>query len=112
MRRTALLTALFLLPLLQAPPTWAGPLEDAKVTGEIGERYDGYLGVRRDDAPASVRTLVKDINAKRKAEYAEVAKRNGIDVEEVGVIAGRKLVRRAEPGEWVMSPKGKWVQVK
>ncbi len=106
------LTALLLIGLiLPLAPVWAGPLEDAKANGQIGERSDGYVGIRVEEAPQDVQALVADINAKRKLEYEKVAERNAIDIEEVGVVAGRKLIRRAKPGEWVRSPKGKWVQI-
>ncbi|MCZ6781924.1 MAG: YdbL family protein [Proteobacteria bacterium] len=111
MRRVRLAAWLLLLILLPLAPVWAGPLEDAKASGQIGERSDGYLGIRGKEAPPDIRALVADINAKRALEYEKVAKRNAIDIEEVGVVAGRKLIRRAKPGEWVRSPKGKWVQI-
>ncbi len=96
------LALLVTLPLAAA----AGPLEDAKRAGHIGEKFDGYLAVVDSSAPASAASLVKSINDKRKAKYAEVAAGNGLEVSQVAAVSGEKLLGRAKPGEFVMQ-KGK-----
>jgi uncharacterized protein len=89
-------------------PAQAGPLEDAKAAGLVGERIDGYLGVVDSGAPANVRSLVDQINAERRARYAEIAQKQGAPVEAVAQIAGTKLIERAGPGEYVMGASGQW----
>ena len=86
----------------------AGPLEDAKAAGLVGERIDGYLGVVGSSAPADVAQLVKQVNAEREAKYADIAQKQGAPVAAVAQIAGTKLIERAGPGEYVMGADGRW----
>ena len=86
----------------------AGPLEDAKVQGLVGERIDGYLGVVDSGVPGSVRSLVDQINAERQAKYAQIAKKQGAPLAAVAQIAGKKLIERAPSGEYVMGADGSW----
>jgi uncharacterized protein YdbL (DUF1318 family) len=67
------------------------------------------VGVVKADAPPATQQLVKDINAKRRLKYQELAQRNGVLVDEVAKIAGKNLVNRAPPGQYVMPPSGQWV---
>jgi uncharacterized protein len=103
------LCALVVLGLaLAIAPAQAGALEDAKAAGLVGERIDGYLGVVDSGAPASVKSLVDQINAERQAKYAEIAQKQGAPVEAVAQIAGKKLTERAAPGEYVMGANSQW----
>jgi uncharacterized protein len=89
-------------------PALAGPLDDAKAAGLVGERIDGYLGVVDSGAPAEVKRLVDQINAERQARYAEIAQKQGAPVQAVAQIAGEKLIQRAGGGEYVMGADGQW----
>jgi uncharacterized protein YdbL (DUF1318 family) len=89
-------------------PAQAGALEDAKAAGLVGERIDGYLGVVDSGAPASVKSLVDQINAEREAAYARIAQKQGAPVAAVAQIAGKKLIERAPSGEYVMGAEGQW----
>ncbi|MEE9250856.1 MAG: YdbL family protein [Alphaproteobacteria bacterium] len=101
---------LFALGLALAPAVAeASPLDDAKAAGWVGERPDGYLGVV-PGAPASAQALVSDINAKRQAKYESVAQSQNTDLQAVEVVAGEKLIKRAKPGEYIMTPSGQWVR--
>jgi uncharacterized protein YdbL (DUF1318 family) len=103
------LCALLVLGLaLAIAPAQAGALEDAKAAGMVGERIDGYLGVVGSAAPAAVAQLVEQINAERRAKYADIAGKQGAPVEAVAQIAGKKLIERAAPGEYVMGADGQW----
>ena len=95
---------------LAIAPAQAGALEDAKAAGLVGERIDGYLGVVDSGAPASIKSLVDQINAERQAKYAEIASKQAAPVEAVAQIAGKKLIERAPKGEYVMGANGKWQQ--
>ncbi len=108
--RIALL--LLALALILAPLSTAGasPLSDAKKAGEVGERWDGYVGVVEGKGSKKTRELVSEINAKRKTEYGKLAKKNKLSAAEVAAVAGKKLVKRAKPGQYVMPSKGKWVK--
>jgi uncharacterized protein YdbL (DUF1318 family) len=89
-------------------PVSAGPLEDAKAAGLVGERIDGYLGVVDSGAPGNVKSLVDQINGEREAKYAEIAKKQGAPAAAVAQIAGKKLIERAGSGEYVMGADGQW----
>jgi hypothetical protein len=109
MIRTLRLVALALLAVgLYFGPAQAGPLDDAKAAGLVGERIDGYLGVVDSGAPADVKRLVEQINAERQAKYAEIAQKQGAPVQAVAQIAGEKLIERAGGGEFVMGADGQW----
>ena len=106
-----LLTALALaLALLGAAPAQAITLDEAKARGYVGERYDGYLALVDPGAPAEVRALVDEVNAKRRARYAEIAQKRGVPVEAVGKLTAEKVINQAAPGTFVMTPKGAWQQ--
>jgi uncharacterized protein YdbL (DUF1318 family) len=115
MSRTAVrqlsLIAAFLLALVVEMPAGAraAEIDVAKAAGHVGERFDGYLGVVKADAPPATQQFVKDINAKRRLRYQELAQRNGVLVDEVARIAGKKLVNRAPSGQYVMPTSGAWV---
>jgi uncharacterized protein len=88
----------------------AQDLASAKREGLLGERIDGYVGVVRADAPANIRALADDINARRRQEYARIAEREGIEVQAVAQLAGERLIERAGRGEWVVGADGQWRQ--
>jgi uncharacterized protein YdbL (DUF1318 family) len=93
-----------------AVPASASPLDDAKAAGQLGERWDGYLGVVKPSEGAQA--LAADINVKRKAHYAQIAAKNGATVEATAAIAGAKLVESAPSGQYVMPSSGSgWKQV-
>jgi len=110
-RRTRTFWAVGLLTLAMvawAAPASASALDEAKSAGQVGERYDGYLGAVKDAGKA----LAADINVKRKAHYGKIAAKNGATVESTAAIAGRKLVGSAPSGHYVMSSAGaSWKRV-
>jgi len=107
--RAAALALAALLALLLAAGAHADPLDDAKRAGYVGERTDGFLGLVRQDAPADVVKLVDSINAKRRAGYAEIAKKNGTTVVAVAALAARKAFEKTLPGNYIQNAAGEWV---
>ncbi|MET0378841.1 MAG: YdbL family protein [Spongiibacteraceae bacterium] len=102
--------------LLVAGLSWSAlafslELDAAKASGLVGEQPSGYLGVVGTATPA-VTALVNDINAKRKAAYAEIAQRNGTALDAVEQLAGKKAIEKTPPGQYVKLPSGEWLQVK
>jgi uncharacterized protein YdbL (DUF1318 family) len=95
--------------LALAVPAAAGPLDDAKAAGFVGEQPDGYLGLVRPDAPADVAAMVADINAKRRAHYADIAAGTGSTVDQVGAVVAQKVYQEAAPGHYLLV-NGQWVQ--
>jgi len=107
-----LASCLLAIPLLlsAAPAAADVTIDQAKARGWIGERIDGYLGVVDPKAPAEAKALVENINAERRAKYAEIARRTGASGEAVAARAGAKLVERTPPGQYYLGADGRWHQ--
>jgi hypothetical protein len=104
----ALRLPLLLALALIAAPAAAIDLESAKRQGLVGEQPDGYLGTVRQTPEAA--ELVRSVNQQRRQSYQDLAKRNGVAVESVSALAGRKLIDRAGSGEYVKDDAGRWVR--
>lgn len=91
---------------LSATPASAADLGQAKAAGYVGEQVDGYLGLVRPDAPGDVKALVQDVNRKRRAEYEQIAGKNGVAVDQVARLTAEKVIRQAAPGHYVQTPSG------
>ena len=107
MMKTIALAAVLVAAL--AVNAFAMDLGAAKNQGLVGERPDGYLGAVAAGR-ADVQALVNDINAQRRAQYQALAQRNGTSLAAVEQVVGQKLISRAGPGEYVMTPGGQWVR--
>ncbi|ABP80432.1 uncharacterized protein conserved in bacteria [Stutzerimonas stutzeri A1501] len=113
MKANLKLTSL-LLALLLALPAAAmtlneamSALGEAKASGVLGEKPDGYLGVVRSSQNAE--DIASQINQARRAEYHRVAKQNGISVSDVEAIAGKKAIEKTPPGQ-IIQLNGNWVR--
>lgn len=100
------------LVLAIALPALALDLDEARAKGVVGERADGYVAAVKEKPSDEVKALVADINAKRRAAYEEIAKRNGAPVEAVAALAGQKmLAEKAQPG-WYVDDGNGWQKKK
>lgn len=89
--------------LAQRDPAYAA----ARSAGQVGEKMDGYLGIV--GAPThELKTMVDDINIKRKAVYAQQAQAQHATVEEYALTAGCLAIARTAPGEKYQAPDGSW----
>jgi uncharacterized protein YdbL (DUF1318 family) len=79
----------------------------ARGAGGVGERFDGYLGIAGPVSPA-VRQQVNSVNIKRRALYSNLAQRNRVAPEDVGVTAGCSLLARVRVGEAYLLQDGRW----
>ncbi len=79
----------------------------ARSAGQVGEKMDGYLGIVGAETPDLVR-LVRDINIKRRAVYAEKAQAAGATIEEYAFTSGCLLISRTVAGERYQAPDGSW----
>ena len=70
----------------------------AKSAGQLGERYDGYLGyaVVPD---ARLRAQVESVNIRRRALYTELAGKRGASRVDVGITAGCELLGSVAVGQ-------------
>lgn len=79
---------------------WAqsGAVSAAIAAGQVGERADGYLGVR-GSVGADVRAEVEQINIKRRALYTSRAQQRGVAVEAIAVATGCQALQRVGVGQ-------------
>ncbi len=102
----ALAALLFTLPAAAQ----ARPLDAPRAAGQVGERFDGYAMVRSDSAPASVKALVTQTNAERRALYEKRAKESGATAADIGKIYAQQILNSAPKGTWFLTQGGKWIQ--
>lgn len=74
-----------------------GAVSAAIASGDVGERADGYLGVR-GQVSSDVRAQVEQINIKRRALYTSRAQERGVAVEAVAVATACQAMQRVTPG--------------
>jgi hypothetical protein len=94
-----------------ALPSAALDLDAARQQGLVGEQSDGYVGAVSASPSADVKALVAEVNAKRRAAYADIAKKNGTAPDAVAALSAQKLIERAPAGQWIYD-KGLWTQKK
>lgn len=102
-RLTRKITAGLLIAAL-CGAAWAIDLSTAKSQGLVGERADGYLQAM--GGGGDVKALVSDINAKRRAAYADIAKKNNVSVDQVGRLTAPKAFSESPPGTYVETANG------
>ena len=83
--------------------------QSARAEGKVGEKMDGYLGIVGAATPA-LRSMVDDINIRRRAVYAERAQAEGATLESYAIAAGCQAIARTSPGEVYQAPDGSWQQ--
>jgi uncharacterized protein YdbL (DUF1318 family) len=100
---------LLLISVLCAPlMAWAVGLDAAKQQGLVGEQSNGYLGSVAGAPSAQVSTLIKDVNAKRRAKYQQIATKNSISMADVEALAGEKAIARTASGNYIKPAAGGW----
>lgn len=81
--------------------------EAARASGQIGEKMDGYLDTVGSQSPA-IDKMVKDLNIKRKAVYAQKAQEQHATLEQYAFTSGCLLIAQTKPGEKYQAPDGSW----
>lgn len=109
MKKFSLLLGL-LLSLGFSSLSWAQSLDQAKAQGLVGEKVDGYIAAVAANPSPEIQALVQSINTGRRQAYEELARRNNITVEQVGIVSAEKLQGNARPGEYIQTPSGQWQQ--
>ena len=79
----------------------------ARSAGQVGEKPDGYLGVVGGQ-PASVQSMVSDLNIRRRENYAQKAQEQGVTLQEYAITQGCILIARTQAGEKYQAPDGSW----
>ncbi len=85
---------------------WAQSLDSLRASGQVGERFDGYLEAR----DGSQQGTVNQINDQRRQKFENIASQQGISVDEVSRIAAQKIIGRLPSGAWFLTAGGQWQQ--
>ncbi len=91
-----------------ASPAHALDLDQARAQGLIGEQVDGFAGVVTPSPEANA--LVADVNARRRAAYADIAAKNATTPEAVAAVTAERLIARLPKGAFVKDASGRWVR--
>ena len=98
------------LALVLAAPAPAQPAPSLAVViqaGQVGERFDGYMGFAVAPS-AEVRRQVLGINIRRRNLYLELADRRNVTAQVVGVATACQLFRQLSPGEAYLLSDNVW----
>ena len=102
------------LPLILAGLALAAPavaesplLAQAIQAGQVGERYDGYLGIAAA-TPPQVERQVRAINIQRRNLYIQLAQRRNVTPDLVGMATGCQLLSQLPAGEAYMLADRTW----
>ena len=85
-------------------------LSMAKSQGFLGEQQNGYLGLVNRNAPREAKSLMRQVNDQRRANYQAIAGSNGIDLKSVESLAGQKAIKKTARGHFAQAPSGQWVR--
>ncbi|MDQ6962683.1 MAG: YdbL family protein [Mariprofundaceae bacterium] len=112
MTYTKTITSLFFLCLfsifLFSQSACAVTLKEAKGSGLVGERSNGYAGIVGHASP-EVQKLVQSINQKRRAKYQSIAQANSTTLQAVESMAGKKSQQKTSKGQYIQK-QGVWVK--
>jgi hypothetical protein len=107
MKRRPYLIAAFAM-ILAAPVAGQSPqIAAAIAAGQVGERYDGYMGFATPPSPM-VRRQVYSINIQRRNLYTELGERRRVTASVVGLTTACQLLRQLSPGEAYQLEDGAW----
>jgi len=101
-----ILTAILLMFALQS--AWAIDLQDAKSQGLVGEGNNGYLAAVQTPASAEVKSLIADVNAKRKAQFENTAMKTNTTVLQVSNRFYELAVEKTRAGHYYQDRDGRW----
>ncbi|NUT01500.1 MAG: YdbL family protein [Sphingomonas sp.] len=91
----------------EAPSQSYSALAAARQAGQVGERYDGYLGLATPSS-AAVQRQVSAINIRRRSLYLELARRRGVTPQVAALATGCELITRVQVGEVYLLQDGVW----
>jgi len=104
--KNRILATLILAASLIALPALAMDLQQARASGLVGEKLDGYVTALKP--LPDVNALVTDVNAKRKAEYARISKQNSQPIDVVAKLAVAEIVNGLPKGASYQAGDGSW----
>jgi uncharacterized protein YdbL (DUF1318 family) len=92
---------------LAAPAAAQPALAQAIASGQVGERFDGYMAVV-GSASEEVRRQVAAINIHRRKLYIDLSARRNVTPELVGMATACELFAKLAPGEAYLLNDGAW----
>jgi len=99
----AVAAGLLAVPALAQSPAIA----QAIGAGQVGERYDGYMGISGNVSEA-VRRQVSAVNIRRRNLYLELSSRRNVTAELAGMATACQLLSQLAAGEPYMLSDGVW----
>ena len=69
--------------LLSSATAWAIDIHSAKAQGLVGEARTGYLAAVKTPASTDVEALIRDVNAKRRAQFEQTATKTNTTLAQV-----------------------------
>mgnify|MGYP006423796515 CR=1 FL=1 len=105
--RPLLLVFVLALPFGTA---WAQGLDQYRTSGEIAERYDGYVEIRVGTASKEARETVREVNDKRRNIYRARAEDQGVAPEAVAKVYAKQIIEDAPKGTYFLKPDGSYVR--
>ena len=106
MRLWLALAAAALVPGAVSAQSYA-ELSAARRAGQVGERFDGYLGIVSSTSPL-VQRQVAATNIRRRSLYVGLAQRRRVTPEVAGMATGCELLGMIAVGEVYMLQDGAW----
>lgn len=102
--KTAMMAGL--ISVMLATPAFAIDLAQARSTGAVGEKMDGYVQVLKHSADVDM--MAASVNAKRRQEYERISQQNGQPVNVVAKLASVQIINRLPAGALYQLPSGEW----
>jgi uncharacterized protein YdbL (DUF1318 family) len=102
------LTLLAFLAMFGSSFAQAQSIDEWRAKGVLGERYDGYVVVRKNDEGAA--SVAIEVNAQRRKIYEQRAKQQKVTPAEVGQVYAAEILRNAPKGTWFQAADGAWRQ--
>ena len=103
------ITAIMIL-LMASATAWAIDIHTAKDQGLVGEARTGYLAAVKTPASAEVQALIRDVNAKRRAQFERTASKTDATLVQVSNRFYELAVQRTASGHYYQNAQGRWVK--
>lgn len=84
-------------------------VDELRLNGLVGENNVGLLDAR-GQLTAEQRAVVNAENADRLSLYRQIARNQGVSVQEVGRQRAIRIAAQARSGVWLQNPAGEWFQ--
>lgn len=108
--RFAVLAAVILAVAMAAGAAYAQSLDDLRASGVVGERFDGFAELRDAGASPQARSLVNEVNEKRRRIYQQRAAQQGVPMGQVGRVYAQQILQSAPAGTWFLGESGRWTR--